>query len=157
MEKQLIYSKRSVSQILQLNEAKYFCFPTNTYLNKQGNVFLFGKCYNYTKNIFPDVMQIYSEMLKNHNQSVDIMKICGYNIFLSFPTRSHWKYNTNMKIVMRSVCELYALTLDKRLIDGLKIYLPLQIDGYPEFQLQDLIAYTYDILIKIPNLEIILI
>lgn len=153
---ELTYSKYSASQLLHNRQPKYFCFPTNTFLNRNKAVFLFGKCYEYIKDIFPDIMQVYSKMLIDGNDSVDIIKVIQSNVILSFPTRVHWKYNTNLDLVIRSCCELYALYLDKKLIDGLKIYLPLQVDGYPNFTLDDMIEQITPILSRIPNLEIII-
>lgn len=156
-EKKLVYCSRSLEQIYKFNQPKYICFPTNTHVNKNGLCYLFGKCDDVIKNDYPTIHKDYAQILKTGNASVTLIKTIGYNIILSFPTRYHWKYNTNPQLVKRSCCELYALQRDHKLIDGLKIYLPLQVDGYVNFDVYQLTAYVKEYLLRINNLEIILI
>lgn len=154
--KKLVYSHRNLSEIYSLNQPKYICFPTNTHVNKTGLCYLFGKCYDVVKSDYTEIIKDYANILNSGNFSVDLIKTVGYNILLSFPTRYHWKYNTNPQLVKKSCCQLYMLQKDNKLIDGLKIYLPLQVDGYTDFNVQQLIEYLQQYLIKINNLEIIL-
>lgn len=156
-KKQLVYCNRTLQQIYRLNQPKYICFPTNTHVNKNGLCYLFGKCNNIIKEDYSNIHVDYAKMLNDGNFSVDLLKIIGYNIFLAFPTRHHWKNNTNPQLVKKSCCELYSLQRDNKLIEGLKIYLPLQVDGFVDFNVYQLIDYVYQYLIRIKNLEIILI
>lgn len=155
-KKELVYCNKNLQQIYKMNYPKYICFPTNTHVNKTGLCYLFGKCYEVIKNDYKEIIKDYAEMLNDGKNSVDLIKTVGYNILLSFPTRYHWKYNTNPQLVKKSCCELYMLQQQGKLIDNLKIYLPLQVDGYTDFDVQNLIDYVEQYLIRIKNLQIVL-
>ena len=116
--KKLVYSHRNLSEIYSLNQPKYICFPTNTHVNKTGLCYLFGKCYDVVKSDYTEIIKDYANILNSGNFSVDLIKTVGYNILLSFPTRYHWKYNTNPQLVKKSCCQLYMLQKDNKLIDG---------------------------------------
>lgn len=154
--KQLVYCNRNLQQLWKMNQPKYICFPTNTYVLQNGLCYLFGKCHDIIKEDYPMIIKDYGDILKSQNYSVTLIKTIGYNILLSFPTRYHWKYYTNPQLVKRSCCELYNMQKDGKFLDNLKIYLPLQVDGYVDFDVYDLIQYIKQYLIRINNLEIIL-
>ena len=146
---------RSLKQVLNLNNAKYICFPTNLYLTKNETCYLFGKCYQQIKYHMPNIIPLYSQMLKNGVDNVSMIGACGYNIVLSFPTRQHWHRSTNLSIVKRSCCELLIMQQNEQLIENADIYLPLQIDGITNFTLDDMIDEITPILSQIKNLQII--
>lgn len=152
----LKYCVRNLLQVWNINQPKYICFPTNTYVNSNGLCYLFGKCFQVIKDDFPDIHLVYANMLKNGNDSVDIIKVVGYNILLSFPTRYHWKKYTNLQLMKKSIGQLYVLQQDGKLLNDLKIYLPLQVDGYVDFNRQEMIQQLAPYLQRIKNLEIIL-
>ena len=153
----LKYSNRNLNQLWAMNYPKYICYPTNLHVNKTGLCYLFGKCFQVVKKDFSDISKVYADMLNQGKSDVQIIKTVGYNVLLSFPTRYHWKYYTNPQLVKKSCCQLYTLQRDNKLLDQLKIYLPLQIDGYVDFTLDQLIEYIQEYLIRIKNLEIVLI
>lgn len=80
-------------------------------------------------------------MLKEGKEGVDFLKVIDYNILLSFPTRQTWLSPTNKHLVKRSCCELIDLQKSNALIEKLPIFLPLQVDGFPGFDVDELIDY----------------
>ena len=143
-----------IGNVIEREFPKYLCLNTNFYLDQNNNAVLLGSVYQLLKQKQPKLKEIYGNILKQNKYGVAPICRVGYNFLLAFPTRFHWKDETNIKLFRKSCCELYNIITNGQLIENIPIYLPIILEN-TTLTFDDLIDQADAILRDIKNLKLV--
>lgn len=142
----MVVDKYFIGNVIDSQIPKYLCLNTNFYVGQDGKAVMVGSVYTLLRQKNANLTQIYGDLLLKKKFGVQLLGTAGSNLVLSFPTRYHWKDQTNINLFKKSCAQLNSLILDQKLLTNIPVYLPIILQNTNIITFDDLINIAFEII-----------
>lgn len=111
----------NIFKLMETGQFDGFCVTTNGQIKKDGKAVMGAGIALECKKRFNGIDECLAYLLKNYGNKVSHLGSYEYGKILSFPTKNHWRDNSDIELIKESCRQLEAI-IDKH--DYKKILIP---------------------------------